>query len=269
MRERRKFLRSVGALASLGAVGTVSANRRKEALSTEAAHQVFHAGVNRNGADGARGALENLGLDPTIESTQDFELGDEDDQEVTPEWAYDDPEDSDSELLVSVTDHWDYDDEVYVSIAMRLRDCTYTVRNSWWIDDAIGVGFIESDWAPMGEPAVSATQEHTARYTEEDVASDALAGTVNIVDHADWYTGCDTGEDSLPDATVTLSGRFRLRATGEPSTLWGSYSHTIAAEPYGAIDGITGGYGGISVSTSNLATSAWSIAHPMNPDEEL
>ena len=275
MVRRRAFLTSVGALVTLGALETVSARNRSSELSTEEVGEAFYEGMLENGVDGARRALESLGLDPAVEATQDFQMtSDEesismgedtgDDGEVSPQYSYGDPKHSDSELVVGVSNAPGHDD-VWVAVGMTLDGCKTTVRNSWWCPDAIGIGYAPSDWAPMGEPAVHAGRQHEARFTTDDVSDDALAGTVNIngPDLIDPIT-CDV----LPTAGVNLTGRFRLRDGREPSTVWGSYTHTIGA-PTSTIKGISGGYGGLGVDLTLDASTVWSIAHPSDPEDNI
>lgn len=273
MQRRRKFLLSTGALA-LGGIGTATARRSGNGPSKEAFHNTFHNAIQRGGAEEARRALDNLGVDAVVKEAQSFDVASEEeleevlggDSDVTPEKAYEDPRDSDSTLHVSVGSVSGEEDQVWVATSMSLDGCSKTIRNSWWIQDAIGVGFIDQDWAAMGKPTVAASQEHTARFTEEDVANDALAGTVTIENHREDNTAsCD----SIPPAGATLTGEFRLRDGGEPSTIWGSYSHTIAPDPWGSLGTITGGVGGIQVSTSAGATTYWSIADPIDPEPYL
>lgn len=277
MRDRRNFLKvSAGSLASLSAIGAASARRRAGGPSTETVGEAFHRGVVEDGADGARDNLRDLGLETNVEASQAFQVNENPQvstvrghsgsgSDVEGQMVYSDPKNSDSELVVGASPDPDKDDEVWMAAGMSLRDDKATVRNSWWCDDAIGIGYVDSDWAPVGTPSVGATEDHTARFTTEDVADNALAGTVNIVNH----TGPQATWDSLPDAGASLTGKFHLRDGGEPSTLWGSYTHTFAGSPTSAITGISGGRGGISVDVSFGAAKAWSIAHPSDPRDDL
>ena len=263
--ERRLFLRSAGALAALSTVGNVSANNRDAEPSVEAINRTFQRAVVRDGPEGAEQALEKFGLEGTVEASQDFELAkdEESEDEANTQNKYGDPTETDSTLDVGVFSASDTEDEVYVTAHMILRDSQAITRNAWWADDAIGIGFIHQDWAPVGTPSVTATTDHTAKFTTEDVDDDALAATVDIERQGWEYP------DNLPDSSVSLSGKFRLRSGGIPSTMWGSYAHTIAWEPDGAIEGISGGTGGIEVQTKAGTSTAWSIAHPVDPEEEL
>jgi len=274
MRNRRKFLCSAGALAALGTVGKASASNQRKGLSTEAVHQKIHSGAQRDGVEGVKQALDTPRLDSVVQQSEDFELASQnevkevvgDESDVSADYAYEDPEDSDSEISVSVYTDMFTDDEVFVTASMNLRGCSRTFRNAWFIENAIGLIFIDQDWAPMGESRVSASQDHSARFTEENVADEARAATVDIDNHSSTG-GATCG--SLPDATVSLTSHFRLRSGGEPTTIWGSYSHTIAPDPWGAIQGIDGGSNGISVSTSYGATTYWSIGDPVDPEDVL
>ncbi|MBO4247401.1 hypothetical protein IL252_06135 [Halomicrobium sp. IBSBa] len=266
---------AAGSVAALSTVGTVSAARRTHGLSKQKVNKAFHRGIIQDGAAGARANLEDLGIeDPTVKSHNDFSvqtdpetLAEETDDagRVSPEYKYGDPENTDSKLYVSQHNVDGSDDKVRVSVGMALRDQKLTAGHAFWCDDAIGVGYNNSDWAPVGNPVVRASKDHSARFTSDDVGDDALAGTVNIKDHYE----VDGQQTSLPSATATLSGVFRLRDGKVPSTLWGSYNHTLSISPSGAISDISGGKGGISVGLNTEARKAWSIADSVDPRNEL
>lgn len=267
MQGRRRFLLSAGALTA-ASIGTVSGSSRNEGLSTEVVNERVLSSVDDNGAEGAKQALEDLGLNPTIKtkslkSARQEETGDE--QQVSPEYVYGNPENNGTSIIVAASPATGNDNEVWMSVSMKLEDPKHKMRNSWWCPDAIGIGFTKSDWAPMGTPSVNATADHTAKYTADDVADDALAGTVNIKNHAG---GIGIGE-ALPGASVNLTGKFRLRDGGEPSTLWGSYTHTYSPTPGGGINSITGGYGGLDVEVNLRSDKVWSIARPTDPEDDL
>ncbi len=269
MRGRRKFLLSAGSLATISTIGTVSASKRDTELSTEKVNREFLSGITENGARGAKQALEDLGLDPTVEESKLANRDvSEDDQQVSPQYVYGDPEDTDSSLVVSSSPAIGSDPEVWMSVSMFLEDPKYTLRNSWWCPDAIGVGYNANDWAAVGEPSVRATHDHTAKYTAEDVADDALAGTVELKDHSDKQYGSGAS-DRLPDATVGLTGKFKLREDKVPTTLWGSYTHTFSPDPTGSIKNISGGKNGLGVEVSLSAAKAWSKALPTDPKDDL
>ncbi|WP_155119352.1 hypothetical protein [Halomicrobium katesii] len=266
---------AAGSIAALSTVGTASAARRTHGLSKQKVNKAFHRGIIQDGAAGARANLEDLGIeDPTVKSHNDFNvqtdpetLTEEDDDagRISPEHKYGDPENTDSKLFVSQHNVDGSDDKVRVSVGMALRDPTMTLGHAYWCDDAIGVGYNSSDWAPVGNPVVRASKDHSARFTSDDVADDALAGTVKIHNH-------DKGAlnpDPLPRATATLSGVFRLRDGKVPTTLWGSYNHTTSVSPTSAIESITGGKGGLSLQISPEAQKVWSIADSVDPREEL
>jgi hypothetical protein len=94
----RKFIYSAGALATLGSIGTVSGAVETDEPSTTEFGEAFHEGMMEGGADGARDALLDLGVNPVVESTQDFEVGPSDpsapstssesDFGVSPEYSY-------------------------------------------------------------------------------------------------------------------------------------------------------------------------------------
>ncbi|WP_018258014.1 hypothetical protein [Halomicrobium katesii] len=277
MPNRRTFLLTAGSLATVGATGAVTAQRQSQKPTTDVVGEAFHQGLVRNGSEGATRALEGFRLEPSVEATREFQVNEDvqadveaetndtaTEQDVEPEYTYNDPENSDSELVVGVSDAGG--DEVWVAVGMTLEGLNRTIRNSWWCDDAIGIGYINGDWAPVGEPSVGATERHSAKFTSDDVAQDALAGTVDIVNHNDF--GAAAG-DSLPSASASLTAKFRLRDDGEPSTIWGSYTHTFAGSPTSSIQGISGGAGGLSVNLSLGAANAWSIAHPTDPADKL
>ncbi|NGM68466.1 hypothetical protein G6M89_05485 [Natronolimnobius sp. AArcel1] len=96
---------------------------------------------------------------------------------------------------------------------------------------------------------------------------DALAGTVNI--EANSPAGDGFSEEDLPEGYVALTGRFRLRDGGEPTTVWGSYTHTYSTTPGGAIEKITGGASGIGVELNTRAQTAWSIGESAAPEYSL
>lgn len=118
----------------------------------------------------------------------------------------------------------------------------------------------------MENPTVSATHDHTARFTASDVDDDALAGTITIENHDDNGAA---SSDSLPEASASLTGRFRLRDDGEPTSLWGTYTHTYSPVPGGTIDSVSGGYGGLEVETSFRSAEVWSIADSTDPQQWL
>lgn len=257
MQDRRKFLATTASsLAALGVVGQASADDAK--VTKEEINQAAVRGNERNGSTGIKRELMSLGLNPDV--TTDT-LGS--DNVVSPDRIYGDPSSSDSELTVSVSDNYQ-DDYVYVSVTMDLKSDKYIIRNSWWCDDAIGIGFNKSDWAAMGEPAVSATTEHDAGFTAQNVSDDALAGTVDIKRQDLDFEGA-----ILPDATVSLTGEFKLREGGEPTTLWGTYSHTVAPSPSGSIKSISGGYGGLGLTVSLSSAVIWSQANPQDASSKL
>lgn len=273
MVNRRTFLSSAGALAAFGGTHIASAQSQRDELTTAEVSQAFQKGIMEDGEAGARQAWEELGLDPAIEVTQDFQVNTDRDQfrpestggnNVRTEAVYEDPKQSDSKLLAGVSKAGQ--NEVWMAVAMKLRGCNNTIRNSWWCPDAIGIGYNPSDWAAMGEPTVNATKDHTARFTTEDVSQDALAGTVTIKNH-NWSGGAGCG--AIPEAAANLTGRFKLRDGGEPTTLWGSYTHTFSYSPSGTIKSISGGSGGLGVSLTLDSTPAWSIAHPSDPEDVL
>ncbi|WP_238392131.1 hypothetical protein [Halorussus amylolyticus] len=252
------------AAAALGTVGSVNAKDKAESLPLEAINNKFHNAVKDDGAAGAKDGFEGFGLNPIVQKSQDFKVNEipDDDSDVTPQYSYKDPKESNSELITSLST---YDGDVVLGVSMILRGCATTFRNSWFVDDAIGIGFNDSDWADVGEPAVTASTDHTARFTQSDVASNALAGTVDIVNQDGGVATCD----AIPKATVSLTGQFRLRDGGEPTTLWGSYSHTFGYEPTGTIQSIEGGRGGISLNLKLGASTYWSIADPSDPEDVL
>lgn len=200
-----------------------------------------------------------LGLDPDV--TADTL---EEDEVLSPDRIYGDPSNSDSELTVAVSDNYYEEDSVYITVMMDLRNDKIILRNSWWCDDAIGVGFNKSDWAAMGEPSVYATTDHEADFTAQNVSDDALAGTVDIK-RQDSLSGAQI----LPDATVSLTGEFKLRDGGEPTILWGTYSHTVAPSPSGSIKSISGGYGGLGLTVSLSSEVIWSQANPQDPSNKV
>ena len=268
MQERRSFLLSAGTLTVANTVGTVSGSGRNGGFSSETINKRVLSGVDDNGAEGARQVLEGLGLNPTVKTKRlkSATRGDSgDEQQITPEYVYGKPENNGTSIIVAASPATSSDDEVWMTVSMKLEDPKHKMRNSWWCPDAIGIGFTKSDWAPMGTPTVNATDDHTAKYTAEDVADDALAGTVNIKNH----TGGIAIGEALPDASVTLTGKFRLRDRGEPSTLWGSYTHTYSYIPGGEIDSISGGYGGLSIDLNTRASTVWSIANSADPEDDI
>lgn len=275
MQGRRSFILSAGTLASFGSIGTTSAATQSEMLSLQTVDETVHTAALENGAEGAKAALESLG--PNVAAEQ-IEIRDDEPSEehesnladgtngtITPEYIYSDPNESASALTVSSFPRTGKDDEIIVSMNMVLRGARHAIRNSWWAPDVIGIGFNERDWAPVREPLLSVSEDHTARFTADNVDSDALAGTVNIRNHNRFIASTS----SLPDAIVTLSGQFKLRDNAVPTTLWGSYVHTFAPEPTGSIRGITGGVGGIEVETKTATSVAWSKARPTNPEGAL
>lgn len=275
MQGRRSFILSAGTLASLGSIGTVSAASQSQQRSLKTVNETVHTAALENGAEGAEAALEDLGSNATTEQIEirddetaeghESNLDDSSDPVITPDYVYGDPDESASALTVSSFPRTGRDNEIFVSMNMVLRSARHAVRNSWWAPDIIGIGFNERDWAPVREPLLNASEDHTARFTADNVDSDALAGTVNIRNHNRFIVSTS----SLPDAIVTLSGQFRLRDNAVPTTLWGSYVHTFAPEPTGSIRGITGGIGGIEVETKTATSVAWSKAQPTNPENAL
>ncbi|MGQ3330621.1 hypothetical protein [Halorubrum sp. FL23] len=138
---------------------------------------------------------------------------------------------------------------------MLLDGYTPTVRNSWWVDDAIIISYIQQDWAPVGVPTVEADDLLNAEFTTEDVKEDAVAGTVEI----ETYGAIDSPR------LVSLVSDFKLRDSGEPSRIWGGYSHNIAPEPTGSIKSISGGGQGISVELSVGAAAHFNPASATDP----
>lgn len=274
MQGRRSFLLSAGALAAASTVGTVSASSIDEEITTETITKAFQSASIEGGTEEAERALRDLGLEPLVVTSQDFDLSipeedddlsgaSGDDQELDTEMVYGDPSNSGSYLDVAVTLPPDgADDKVVVTSSMKLKNCDNAIRNSWFSPDAVGIGYNDSDWAPVGTPTVMVTNDHDAGFTAEDVDDDALAGTVDLVNHTQA-----PGDSSLPDSIATLTGEFKLRDGGEWTTMWGSYSHTFSISPYGDIVSISGGTGGLGVELNAGASMAWSIAEPIDPTD--
>lgn len=141
MQNRRTFLLSAGAVTAASAVGTVSATRQTDGLTTEVINDAFLSGVAENGSEGAERALEELGLDPVVEETREFEStgrstavegqpATTDDRQITIHNTYEDPKSSDSALVVSASPVMGSDPEVFVSVSMTLSGRDQTVRNS-------------------------------------------------------------------------------------------------------------------------------------------
>jgi len=268
MQNRRNFLRSAGALATLSTVGTICASAEGSAPSKSVVNQAFHDGMMEDRADGAKRALEELGLDPTVETTRDFQTGDtEDDAAVTPQLHYGDPKDSDSELILGLSNAQGADN-VYMTVAMFLDSPSDSLRQTMYCPDAIGIGFNSNDWAAMGKPSIEATNRHDARYTTDDVAKDALAGTVNLQNHVDRREPGAPPSEKFPSSGITLTGEFRLR-DGLPTSLWGSYTHTWAFHPYAGIKTISCGKGGLGIEVSRGASKCWSLAKPSDPRDHV
>jgi len=135
--------------------------------------------------------------------------------------------------------------------------------------DAIGIGFNTNDWAAVGEPSIEATNRHDARYTTDDVAKDALAGTVKLQNHVDRRELEAPPSERFPPSGITLTGEFRLRDDKVPSTLWGSYTHTWALKPSSTIKSISGGKGGLGVEVAFGASKCWSLAKPSDPRDHV
>jgi hypothetical protein len=263
MQSRRNFLRSAGVLATLGTVGMVGASAEPSELSKKAVNEAFHDGMMEGGASGASQALEALGLDPTVKTTRDFQMGDAGNEgEVTTQLHYGDPEHSDSELVVGLSNAPGADN-IYMTVAMFLDSPTDSFRHAMYCPDAIGIGFNKSHWAAMGEPSIEATNQHDARFTTEDVADDALAGTVKLRDQYDGRPPALPSE-RFPPSGITLTGEFRL-LDGVPTTLWGSYTHTWAIKQSSTIKTISGGKGGLGVELEFGASKCWSLAKPSDP----
>lgn len=271
MHKRRDLLLSAGALATTSAVGTVGA-RRDEGLSPKEVNKEFLSGTSEDGVKGAKQALEDLGLDPTVNSKS---LGSvkqkksKDEEQVSSQGMYGKPEDTDSELIVSVSPTDGNDPEIWMSLSMKLKDPKHSIRHSWFCPDAIGFGYIDKDWGPKGTPGVSVTQDHTAKYTTEDVADNALAGTVNLENHYDRYEDSADPEEALPEATASMTSKFELRKDKIPTTIWGTYTHTYSPTGGGGIDKIAGGYKGLDVELNFRAAKAWSIAKPVDPEPHI
>ncbi|MFC6953018.1 hypothetical protein [Halorubellus litoreus] len=267
MANRRKFISSAGALAALGTTGIAAATKRPDELTAEEVSEAFQDGVVNNGAAGARKNWEELGLNPVVEESQDFEIhdntglhttaGPDEGSEVSPQYKYGDPKNTDSKLISGVSDAGD--GKVWMSVAMKLTDPQRSWGNASWVKDGIGIGYIAKDWAPIGEPVVNATEPHSARFRSEDVSQDARAGTVNIKNPG--------GDDLYPDASANITAKFELRPDKIPTTLWGSYSHTKALSPGSNIKSVTGGAGGIELNLDLGASTAWSIAYPSDPSD--
>lgn len=231
------------------------------------------AGAMADDPDGVEQALTEIGLDPTVVSTAVSEgdlteAADEstDGPTTSPDYVYGDPDSSNTELTVATSPVYGESNQVWATVSIALEDAKYPFRNSWWCPDAIGFGFNDSDWAGVGEPNVQASDGHNAKFTAEDVAQDALAGTIELKDRTPTV---GDPVDYLPDAVASLTGKFELRDGGVATTVWGSYTHTFAPEPSGAIDSISGGSGGLGVTVSLSAAKAWSKAQPTDPSESL
>lgn len=218
----------------------------------------------------------DLGLDPTVKSAAlsaaDLTQSADDPGEqsgtspvVSPDYVYGNPDSSNSRLIVSTVPVYGERNQVRATATMMLNDAKYAFRNSWFCPDAIGFGFINQDWAPVGIPSVSVTNGHNAKFTAQNVAQDALAGTIELKNR----TPASNPEGFLPDAIASLSGKFQLRNGGVASSLCGSYTHTFSPDPSGAIDSISGGYRGLGVSVSLTAATAWSKAMATDPSQSL
>ncbi|ADJ15826.1 hypothetical protein [Halalkalicoccus jeotgali] len=218
----------------------------------------------------------DLGLDPTVKSaalsaadlTQSADdLGEQSGTSpvVSPDYVYGNPDSSSTRLIVSTVPVYGERNQVRATATMMLNDAKYAFRNSWFCPDAIGFGFINQDWAPVGTPSVSVTNGHNAKFTARDVAQDALAGTIDLKNRAPAFSL----EGFLPDATASLTGKFQLRDGGVASSLWGSYTHTFSPLPNGAIESISGGYGGLGITLGSSPATAWCKAKPVDPRNSL
>jgi hypothetical protein len=188
----------------------------------------------------------------------------EDDAAVTPQLHYGDPKDSESELVVGLSNA-PGPETVYMTVAMFLDSPDDSFRNAHFCPDAIGIGFRKSDWASTGVPEIKATNQHDARFTSEDVAEDALAGTVNLYDDYERRPPAIPSERFPPSGT-TLTGELSLRTDEDPSVLSGTYTHTWSFVPIAEISKITGGKGGLGVEVDN-GSNCWSLAKGSDPED--
>ncbi len=269
MRSRRKLLVTSAAALSVSATHSVAGFKSQEPTIKEVQKAVAR-GIDDSGPKGGKEAMQDLGIDARVQTTQDFQVNEHaletvekgaKDGEFHAEYAFEDPRDSDSEFSL-ITGDAASEEEVYITPHMHLDGCSTTTRNSWWVDDAIGVGFTGEDWAEVGEPSVTIDDPHEARFTSENVEDDATAGTISI--EADEAVCA-----SLESGDAFLTAKYRLREDKVPSTLWGSYSHTIGGSPYSSIESISGGKGGLGLSLSFSGNTYWSIAKPFDPEEYL
>lgn len=235
----------------------------------ETIHEAARRGVSEDGLAGGKENLEDLGLDVGGSSSSDFDLGETPkvpQKRASAQYTYGDPTEGEGELHVLHTGAGSvYRGDVIISVTMDLEGCSPAVRNSWWIDDGIGVGFNPKDWGIVGEPEVSADYPHTGHFTSSNVADDALAGTIDInLEDDRGVGGCSA---FAPPSAATLTGNFKARSTDVVSSLWGSYEHTFSPTPGDSINSISGGAGGISLGLGYSGGTAWSIAEPVDVSE--
>jgi hypothetical protein len=216
-------------------------------------------------AEGAKRALEDLGLDATVDTTRDSRMGDtEDDFAVTPQLRYGDPKDSESELVVGLSNA-PGPETVYVTVAMFLDAPTDSWRQATDCPDVIGIVFDPDDWANVGVPSLETTGRHSARFRPDTVGTNFLAGAVTLRNHVDRRKPGTPPSERFPPSGVTLTGEFGLRGDDTPSRFRGTYVHTWAPTPFSGIENVSGGPGGLEVTVAGLGSTCWSTDTTADP----
>lgn len=258
---RRKIITSVGTFASIGLVGTVSgqdqSDSQKQNESDNNLREQILTAHKINGREAVERLFENKGLAYET-TTSTLEDARPDDSDVGAENRY---SESNSELNLYLNSIPDHSDRARLTVIVDLDTVRYRPRGrkSIYVDDAIGIGFDGNHWSVVGEPILNATV-HEAQWHSNSLKDGGLAGVVEL--QRSMVTIPSDG------GSVALEGVFQ-NLDNVAGTLWGSYEHTRAWAPSGAISSIEGGAGPISVDLSSSASTAWELADNVDPSSVL
>ncbi|MFW6376393.1 MAG: hypothetical protein ACOC0F_00300 [archaeon] len=224
MQRRRQFLAAAGSAVAFGTGLTTGAEDEVVELSTGVVTEAFHEGWMGRDASEARRALEAIGLNPTVETVTEFQVGDADNGgPAAPRIHYGDPKRTDSELVVGLGNA-PGQRTVFVTVAMLLDAPTDSWRYASYCPDVIGIVYDSTDWAAVGVPSLETTDRHGARFRPDTVGTNVLAGAVTVRNHVDGRNPSAPASERLPPSTVTLTGKFTTRTETRPSPIRGAYA---------------------------------------------
>lgn len=247
MVQRRTYLKSVGSIAAIGAVGVTNATAFP---SQEDLRQRLRKAFLKNGSKGVKQEAEQLGVTYDQAVTQPKSTGD-----VSTDNNYDESEAELSVLTLSKPDP----DQVAVFSQMSYGAVESSFRSSAYVDDVIGFGFNNDHWSVVGEPTTFALDENEAEFYSGSVESGGVVAAIDIK----IVNPRGPPENSYAEVSGTVEN-----LDGVAGTIWGHHEHTFALTSDGVIDSVTAGASAFEVTLSD-GTTAWEAAKPSDPEDAL